>query len=231
MTLPDLLALASRLADELRDDLDLEERQRSLPVRRAAKDYAAIRASYADAIYNAVAGYLDSELPVTRFKSAAGRAVLEAFSAAFYAGYGEASEGDTVDADDDAWLTSRMNQEIQFIAWLFDNLRELRKAGGYDSGAEAQSRSDGYANTLDSIFGEGHVRGDKNAMLTFDGPDGKNTCKECQRYKGQRHRAKWWLKRDLVRRNGNDNFGCGRWEPCGHNLFKDSGQLWDSAEL
>lgn len=69
------------------------------------------------------------------------------------------------------------------------------------------------------------ARAKGDPYLTFDGDDGAESCDECQEYKGQRHRMSWWEKRDLIKRNGNDNYGCGRWAPCHHHFYYDDGKL------
>ena len=68
------------------------------------------------------------------------------------------------------------------------------------------------------------LRAKGDPYLTFDGDDGEESCDECQEYKGQRHRMSWWDKRGLTKRNGNDNYGCGRWAPCHHHFFTDDGK-------
>jgi hypothetical protein len=60
--------------------------------------------------------------------------------------------------------------------------------------------------------------------LTFDGPDGRESCRECQFHKGKRHTTKYWRSRGLLGRNGNPNFTCGRWV-CQHSFFADDGEL------
>lgn len=60
-------------------------------------------------------------------------------------------------------------------------------------------------------------------MLTFDGKDGVKSCSTCQRLKGQRHRASWWLFHNFVPEPGNEAFECGGWK-CLHFLRTDDGQ-------
>lgn len=194
---------------------------------KRGRAYSTIRREHWESIYGAVVGYLDTSLPVTSYRNLAGRAIVEHYSEAFYKGYEEASgQGDTVAAEDDSWLTDIINSSIGYMADLFAKLKDIRKAGGYDADAIARARADGYATTLDSVYGHGRILGNTNIMLTFSGPDGNESCGQCQKYKGQRHRGKWWIKYDLVRRNGNENFDCGRWDKCKHNLYKDNGELW-----
>lgn len=64
-----------------------------------------------------------------------------------------------------------------------------------------------------------------NIMLTFDGDDGAESCDDCQRYKGQRHKRDWWARRGLLERNGNLNYECGRWDNCHHSFFDNDGKI------
>lgn len=186
---------------------------------------ADIQATYYDQVYGAVQGYLASSDRVTAYQNTMGQAVIEAFTKVFYAGYAEAG-GEEVAPEDDDRLTELIDGEIENVKALFASLRELRATGDFDAAAVADARADGYSATLQAVFGEGKIRGAGNVMLTFDGPDGEESCQECRRYKGKRHGAKWWLKRDLVRRNGNENFTCGRWAPCQHGFYTDDGELY-----
>jgi hypothetical protein len=75
-------------------------------------------------------------------------------------------------------------------------------------------------------FGEaGKLYALGNIFLTFDGEDGKESCEDCQRLKGQRHKRNWWSDRNLLERNGNQNYECGRWDPCQHSFRDDKGAV------
>jgi hypothetical protein len=108
---------------------------------------------------------------------------------------------------------------------VFDWLAEQREAETITEDA-IHARVEMWLSSLDGIYAEGKLRGRDNVMLTFDGDDGEESCQDCQKYKGQRHSAKWWVKRDLVRRNGNDHYDCGRWAPCQHHFYTDDGALY-----
>jgi len=43
-----------------------------------------------------------------------------------------------------------------------------------------------------------------NMYLTYNGEDGEESCRQCQKYKGQRHKKSWWESRGLLGRNGNE---------------------------
>jgi hypothetical protein len=150
--------------------------------------------------------------------------VVEDVPAAFERGYRDAG-GEELEPEDMAWINATQQQQVDFLTGTFDWLKELRDNDTATEDA-VQARVDDWVAGLTGIYAEGKLRGKDNIMLTFDGDDGQESCKECQRLKGQRHNAKWWIKRDLVRRNGNDNYTCGRWEPCQHGFYTDDGELY-----
>lgn len=190
----------------------------------ATEDYDVVRADYGDRLFEAFMGYASSGDRVTRFINAARRAVVEDVPGAFYSGYAEVGGEDT-EPDDEEWLSAAMNTQLQFLPGAFAAIRDEREAETVTEDG-IYARVGAWQSALDGIYSEGKLRGAKNVMLTFDGDDGEESCDECQTYKGERHSAAWWLRRDLVRRNGNDNFGCGRWEPCQHNLYTDKGEMY-----
>lgn len=171
------------------------------------QDYARLRREYRLNIYGAVVGYLDSGGSVTRYKGLAKRAVVNHFDVAFYTGYAEEGAEET-EREDERWLTQRVNAELEFVDDLFDSLRELRQGEGLDVEAEAQTRADGYAASLDGVYTEGRLRGAKNKTLVFDGDDGAESCRVCQSLKGKRHTIRWILEHDAIPRPGNEFFEC-----------------------
>ena len=90
--------------------------------------------------------------------------------------------------------------------------------------AEVNGRIFLWVDALISLAGLGKLAILKNPALTFDGPDGRESCRECQQWKGKRHTTTFWRRRGLLGRNGNPNFTCGRWV-CQHSFFADSGEL------
>ena len=124
----------------------------------------------------------------------------------------------TEEAIDD-WLASQFEYVNQFAKDAAEAKKDKTKR------AAILSRVDDWLVALRNFGEAGRLAALGNIMLTFDGDDGSESCDECQHYKGQRHRRNWWAERDLLRRNGNDNFGCGRWEPCQHPFRDDSGKV------
>lgn len=189
-------------------------------VRAALKigpSYAGIRADYWLEIYDAVYGYLSGDSIVSsrnRAIRAIGHQFVEAAEVGYVSGGGELP----MDDESQAWLAARQAAEIGFIEELFARLKAERK--DLDPEAEALARADGYASTLDQVYSEAAAHGGRNKMLTFVGNDGKESCPTCKRMKGQRHRASWWIKHDLI--PGSSKYECGGWR-CEHILVDDQG--------
>lgn len=190
-------------------------------------DYDDVESDLRDRLKDAFISYLSSAGSVTSYRNAARRALVEDIYSAFYAGFAEAAgDGSETTDEDEKAISTILNQQLDHMLNAFASLKEQRKDPDSLKESEVDDRVDDWAHMLFGVYGEGKLRGDRNKMLTFDGDDGTESCDECQEYKGQRHSAAWWLTRDLVRRNGNEHFGCGRWKPCQHNLYDDDGKLY-----
>ena len=185
---------------------------------KAAGGYPGVRAEYYTAVYDAVYDYLTGNRPVTGFVNSVKRAFTEAYIEAAEIGYVEAGSEMPFDSDIIAFLTDAQAKEFGHIEDLFARLKAEWE--GLDPDAEATARAEGYAGTLDQIWSESKLYGAKNKMLTFVGDDGKESCKDCKRMKGQRHRAKWWIEKGMI--PGSSSYECGGWQ-CQHILVDDEG--------
>jgi hypothetical protein len=152
------------------------------------------------------------------------RAMVEAFTNGFDAGYqdGGGELPTTPEAND--WLNNRVEDEMANIDRLFYDLKTLRKDDTFDPSAWISDRSAGYTASLNDVYSMGMVFGKADEALTFDGDDGKESCQTCQDLKGQTHPASWWIENDLIPTQGNENFICGGWN-CYHGL-KDKAGNW-----
>jgi hypothetical protein len=193
-----------------------------------AGGYAEVRRFYQETVYLAVMGYLvQTGVSSTQFKNEIKRDIADNFPKAFYEAY-KAGGVEEVDPADDDWLTAKMNAELGFVDLLFVQLKDLKDENVPPSVYvdEANRRAEGYVRTLDGVFDEGRLRGAANIMLTMDGDDGEESCPDCQRLKGKRHSARWWVKRGLVPgQPGNGNYQCKGYK-CQHFLRDDSGARW-----
>jgi len=205
--------------------LDLPPRIVALARGLGGLDSAGIRSSYLDAIGDAMLTYLSGDESLTRFRNSYKRAVLEHFDSMFYSGYvaggGQISQ---MSEDDRGWLLAKINAELGYVDMLFQSLKALRKSQDTPQNLAgiAMQHAGMYARALDSVYAEGKARGlSGKEMYTLLGSDGKESCPECQRYKGQRHPIKWWRERGLIPSPGNHNYTCGNWV-CDHHLYDDN---------
>lgn len=109
---------------------------------------------------------------------------------------------------------------LQATAFLNDFVKAVRAAKG-DVGKEAaiDARIDLWSNTIKAAGTAGLNSAMANEMVEFGGEDGEESCTTCQKYKGVRHRRKWWEEKGLVPgQPGNTNFEC-RGYRCKHELI------------
>jgi len=183
---------------------------------RAAAGYDGIRNTYWSIIYDAVYEYLTGNKPVTTFKNAMKKGMVDAFVQAAELGYQDSGGELPMDEDTLAWLGDAQSEELGHIDDLFSRLKE--EWDGLDSIDEAFARADGYAATLDSIYGQAKLRGSDNVLLEFGGEDGDESCPECQDLKGKKALKKYILDNNLIPAPGNDAFTCQGYN-CHHFWF------------
>lgn len=195
-------------------------------------EYAGIRNEYRSMVWGLVQEYLytDGARP-DRFRNAFKRTIQEAFYPAFEMGLKDGGGVDRAEGADLEWINAKADAERGYVDLLFQKLKELKSLAKEEGlsvlEGEANRRADGYARTLDAVYSEGKARGAGNKMLTFGGEDGEESCNTCQRLKGQRHRASWWIKRGLIPgQPGNSNYDCGGYQ-CQHYLFDDKGNVFN----
>lgn len=131
--------------------------------------------------------------------------------------------------DDDQAINDWILSQTKYIYGFADDAVAVAKLTGDERTAARDAmlaRVEMWVSALEGLGRLGAVNAKGDPMLTFDGDDGKESCKDCAHYKGERHRKSWWQKRGLLGRNGNDKFECGRWDDhCFHNFYFDDGSL------
>lgn len=119
----------------------------------------------------------------------------------------------------DDWLSGQLEHVNQFAKDAAEARKDKSKR------PEIVGRVALWVDSLRNFGEAGRLAALGNIALTFDGDDGEESCDDCQRYKGQRHRRNWWAERGLLERNGNENYACGRWENCHHSFKDDKGKV------
>lgn len=201
--------------------LDLRLRAVQAGALKSQDDLTVINAGYHDAITDALTGYFENDGSITAPRNAFKQAMVEAFGAAWDLGYSDA--GSQPDSDALAWFNARVQAEFGYIDMLFVQAKELRNDPDFDWFAWVTERADGYVATLREIYNAAFLRGSKDIMVTFDGDDGAESCDDCQKYKGQRHRISWFVKRNAIPPYGT-GLECHRGGRCQHYLRDDNGR-------
>jgi len=212
--------------------IDLAQARKVLELTLA--EYSKVRATYWAEIYDVVYEYLVSGASITSFKSRMKRAMVTAFPKVGDLAWEDGGADLPLDKDTNAILTSRMNAELGFIDNTFEALKLARKSAENEGDLkdiaiqQAFARADGYAQTLDGVYNQIKAMAAGSKMLTLVGEDGTPPnfpCTECRKYKGQRHKASWWVGRGLIPYPGNPNYTCKNYK-CQHVLVDDNGALF-----
>lgn len=188
---------------------------------KAIGDYSSIRDRLYDAVYNAVHDFLSSNQQAGTGSRAMTTALAQAYIDAADTGYQDGGGTLPLDEDTAAWARAELEAQFGFADSLFETLKALRKEGDFDAVAEATARAEGYSQSLDMLYSGAKLRGAGNIMLTFAGEDGAESCKDCSRYKGQRHRASWWVAHGAI--PPSRDFECKGYN-CLHVLVTDDGK-------
>lgn len=189
---------------------------------KAAGDVVQISARYHGTITRILTSYFESGGNVTQPRNAFVRAMVEALGSAFDLGWADGGGDKVPDEDAVTWLNARVEAERGYIAMLFQEAKELRADAEFDYFSWVTMRADGYARTVKELYNVGRLRASKDMMVTFDGDDGAESCPDCQKYKGQRHRVSWFVKRNAVPPHGT-GLECHRGRRCQHFLMDDEG--------
>jgi hypothetical protein len=193
-------------------------------IKAAMGEYPGIRKVYYENVFTAIYDFLDTSEGVAKQKNYMKRAMVNAFQSTSDIGWLDGGGEFPVDEDTSAWVTASQAAEIGNIDALFETLKLARKEGDVNKFDTATARADGYCLTLDVIYNHCKISAAGNLMLTLAGTDGEKSCHECQKYKGKRHKASWWIANNLIPGIGSA-YTCGGWN-CYHVLIDDKGKLW-----
>jgi hypothetical protein len=175
-----------------------------------------------DAVYNYLSSHARSENvpPEARTMAAAiGKAYIETTDIAYVDGGGSLPlDGDTL-----SLARSYMNQQLAFVDGLFETLKQMRKEGDFDAISVAFQKANSWSDSLDGFYNMVKLAGAGNKMLTFvQVRNTKESCDDCVRLRGKRHRASWWISHEYVPPKG-IGLACSAGGHCGDALIDDNG--------
>lgn len=223
MKLNKIILETARVVPEIMTHLSPEARAYIHARARKAErgDLSSINKKYHDAITRALIAYFEGG-SIGASRNAFKNAMITAFGDAFDAGWQDGGGELPIDEEALDWVEARMNQEAGYIDGLMQDARQLRKEEEFDYFAWVTHHADNYTYTLREIFNIASLWVKRDVMVTFDGDDGKESCPDCQRYKGQRHKISWFVARDAVPPHG-AGLECHPGRRCEHYLRDDAG--------
>lgn len=195
----------------------------------SAKSVNSVLREYDDRLTRFAFEVLNGQMDAVDFRRAHKALIRTVSNDVFAEGWREGG-GDPKDTepDDIALLKDWEREQVGFVndfaAWLAST-DENGKRNWEAKRRQLAERIAAWVLAARNLGEQAAARAKGDPYLTFDGDDGEESCDECREYKGQRHRLSWWDRRGLLKRNGNDNYGCGRWAPCQHHFFYDDGKL------
>lgn len=197
--------------------------QTATAIKASLGSYPLVRDAYYEEIFASIFDYLDKGGAITTFKNSMKRAMVNAFLPAAEIGWEDGGGALPISDDLQEWLAAMQSAELGYIDVLFQTLKEARKDPEIKKAEIGQARAEGYCLTLDRIYNYAKVNAAANTMLTFEGDDGAESCSDCQKYKGKRHKASWWISHNAV--PPNRDFECKGYN-CRHYLQDDNGTIW-----
>ena len=223
MTLHPVAAVIAHFDKEGVDvPIEVRLRAHSLGAVKAADDLSSINAQYNRDIVDALTQFFEGG-SVSSPKNAFKRSAVDNMGAAFDLGWTDGGGELPEDSDTLSLFNARVDQEMSNIDMLFENAKGLRQETDLDYFSWITDRADGYTNTLRELYNLGKLNAMKDQMVTFEGDDGKESCPDCQKLKGQRHRISWFVNRDFVPPFG-DGLQCAAGGQCQHGLMNDAGE-------
>lgn len=208
-------------AQKIKIPADLYLRAFKVGAVKASASIDEASAEYHDRITEALTTFFEGG-SITAPKNEFKRAMVDAFGEVFNQGWVDGGNQLPVEGEALDWFEARVNAEFGFIDMLFEEAKQLRKEEGFDFFAWVTARADGYTRTLREVYNQAKLRVSKDIMVSFLGDDGAESCDDCQKYKGQRHKISWFVKRNAVPPFG-VGLECHRGGRCQHGLFDDKG--------
>lgn len=173
-----------------------------------------IQEEYQGKLYDYMAEYLRGSGSVVIDRNKYNRAINDAFTFAFIAGWADAGASELT-PEAQAWVNARIAQEIAFVAPLFTDLKALRADPEIpleDKLTSAQAHAEAYANTLVGVYAEGKMRGEPERDGEWQLGATEEHCDTCAWLDGQTHPLSWYIKNKYIpRQAGSPTLDCGGW--------------------
>ena len=174
-----------------------------------------VQAEYQDKLYGYMADYLQGSKSVVIDRNKYNRAINDAFTFAFVAGWADAGASGPITAEAQSWLNGRIAQEVQFANTLFADLKALRadkEIPMEDKLSAAQMHAEAYTNTLTGVYAQGKMMGEPERDGEWEYGD-TDHCDTCAGLNGKVHPMSWYLDNGYIPQEaGSSTLDCGGWK-------------------
>jgi HK97 family phage portal protein len=186
----------------------------------AVRDVQATRLQFEDAFDTAIKAALDGHMNRRQWGIEMRRIVLRGINAAYRDGLKAGGVDDEPDQAEQEKITELNLNQREYI----NNLsKRLFKDEAVTPEMAEQRAQMWWGNSIQPAYYAGFESAAKNQMVEFVGDDGEESCTDCQRLKGQRHRLKDWTRKNMVPQQDGESYECGGWQ-CQHYLAAIEGR-------
>lgn len=185
----------------------------------ARKDIQATRLDFEDDVVDLLKTATHDDLGRQRFGIVFRALIRKYGQKAYEDGLAEGGVESPPDDDDLATIARLVGDQSAYVTAIGD---ALFKGGATISDYEGKATL-WFNKSIMPFRNAGIMSADQNGMYEFAGSDGAESCATCSRLKGQVHRFKDWVRKQLRPREDTSNFECGGWR-CEHLLVKTRGR-------
>jgi HK97 family phage portal protein len=193
---------------------------RAIRQEMAMRDVQATRIQFEDAFDTAIKAALNGHMNRRQWGIEMRRIVLRGINAAYRDGLKAGGVDDEPDQAEQEKITELNLNQREYINNL--SARLFKDEAVTPEMAEQRAQM-WWGNSIQPAYYAGFESAAKNQMVEFVGDDGKESCPDCQRLKGQRHRLKDWTRKNMVPQQDGESYECGGWQ-CQHYLAAIEGR-------
>ncbi len=149
----------------------------------------------------------DDEIDLDEWESEATRLLARYGAAAMLAGL----DTDELTPEQERLVANQVREQLPYLDKFAQEMRDSDRAAWNDDWA---NRAALYAGSITPIYWEGVAAIKPDQLYVFAGPDGNESCDDCQRFKTEPHTLRWFIDNDFLPTNG-CALTCGGWR-CEH---------------
>lgn len=189
----------------------------------AVKAISETKEAFSDAFNNVLDGARDADYRRNQAQRQLYRTIQRYGTQAYLNGLADGgvdTEDGELDSADKRTINRLLNEQAAYVG---DLMKRVYSDDGVSDELAAQKAEQWFARSIMPFHTAGLAASGSNPMMEFGGKDGVESCDDCPRLKGQRHRLETWIEKGYVPPYG-ANLGCADGGHCLHTLFQVAGR-------